>query len=264
MNIFYVFLFLLSGLPCFLYGKEEKVPPPTDAKVVQPVIAHNKNSFFTMRYAGYRYQLTAKDRNLLIGNAMQVQIGYGKLRDHAFWEAGVSLLVGPFSRNPDLPLSSTGQGFGTYATFGWIASDLPIRSPKGPALGIQCGFNYMDMTQRSISSASAQGHAAPYIGAISQRSMRVSDLSLYPGFFLAWLPHIPRPDLIHPDSMKTRIEGYLLQFGFGIPLFARYDERYLDSGIPVPLLSEDPPRQRDRGNLHGFTVTASFTIVLGV
>ncbi len=254
MRFFFVPLLLTVWLPLLGHGKEEKKTP----------VAPNKNSFFTMRYAGYRYELTSDTRNMLVGNAIQAQLGYGKLQEHSFWEAGASLLVGPLSNNPDLPLPSTNQGVGIYTTVGWVTSDLPIRSENGPAIGMQCGLSYMNMTQKSIKASSAQGRAAPYVGSISDRSMRVSDLSIYPGFFVSWLPTKPRPDVIHPDSIKTRIEGYWLQIGVGIPLYARYNERYLDSGVPASSPTEELPQQQYKGALTGYTVTASFTVVLGV
>lgn len=245
-------LLSLLGFSLSLYGK---APKPTSE-------TPNKASFFSMHYAGYRYQLSSDSRNLLVGNAMQLQVGYGKLREHTFWESGISLLVGPFTPNPDLPLLSTSQGFGAYTTMGWIAPDQPFRNPNGPAIGLQCGLHYMDLTQRSVATASTQGHTAPYMGMISTRSMRVTDLSLYPGFFLSWLPTPPRPDMVHPDSAKTRIEGYWIQIGFGIPLYTRYDERYLDSGI----LNTDgiASQQRHAGALHGYTTMISFTVLLGI
>ncbi len=245
-------IFFLLGFSLSLHGK---APQPTSE-------TPNKASFFAMHYAGYRYQLSSDSRNLLVGNAMQLQVGYGKLREHTFWESGIGLLVGPFTPNPDLPLLSTSQGFGAYTTMGWIARDQPFRNPHGPVIGLQCGLHYIDFTQRSVANTSTQGNIAPYVGMISARSMRVTDLSLYPGFFLSWLPTPPRPDMVHPDSAKTRIEGYWIQIGFGFPLYTRYDERYLDSGM----LNADgtPSQQRHTGALHGYTTTISLTVLLGV
>jgi len=254
-------LLLLGSLSFSAWGKEPE--KEKEKKKSEPTMSPAvKTSFFGTHFIITQAQLTSGARNIEVGTTAQLQIGYGHLYKHGFWEVGPILFEGPFSQNADLPLPFTSMGYGAFASIGGTSPDQPLRSPHGAAVGWQLTLQYMDKTDRAIGSG--PGNTPPYVGIISNHTTRIMDFSLYPGIFLAWMKKDPRPDIMDPESLKTRVEGYWLQFGYGLPLYTTFDERYFDSGI-IPSGGGLPGSEKTRktGRLQGYTLFASFTVVLG-
>ena len=94
--------------------------------------------------------------------------------------------------------------------------------------------------------------------------MRVTSFSIVPSIFFTWLERSARKISNHPDSLKTRIEGYYLNMGFHVPVIAKYNLRF-DNVIQSDD-DEEAIRETNKlkGDLYGFSIVISFTALLGV
>jgi hypothetical protein len=130
------------------------------------------------------------------------------------------------------------------------------------------GIDYSDMSGNSIGRNRREvgDPASPKnIGLINDYSMRVSQLSVIPSIFFCWLEP-GRPKGNSPELLRTRIEGYFLTIGIGIPFLSNYRARY-----SMKVRDEETGRGdivdksvKDIGKLEGYSILINFASLLGV
>ncbi len=220
----------------------------------QPV----QSDVWTIGLTSVKHSLKAKDGIEFIGPAAALQIGYGSIGDYWFANGYVDILLGPYqpTQGGQMDVDYTGTGLSVEA--GLSAHSNNIRSPDG-GYGFVMGFNYGD-TQGRGTGISRKSRRAPAFGFVTQESagldeysQRVTYFALAPQIFFSWLGQ-PRPIGNTPELLATRIEGYMLTIGGIIPLSANYSVRYA---------TDNNESVRKHGSLYGYSMTASFRIVLG-
>ncbi len=232
---------ILLGLASNSFAKEQYLT--TDEK---------RDSSWTIGLQGVQHALKSGDgNNSLLGAATAVQIGYSKMSDNWIVTSSLDVISGPYltPSHKDAKLDYTGTG--CTITVSSSAEQADVRTHNGN-YGFSVGLTYIDIAGREVGERKQQGARTDnYV-------MRVTDWGIVPAIFFTWLEPKARLETNRPDDLYTRIEGYHLNLGFVVPLLANYNLRY-------DVIDGDKRyTEREKGTFAGFTITVSFSALLGV
>lgn len=226
-----------------------------------------RNSFWSFGMSGVRHALKAGNGNEIIGNALTTSFGLGYLRKKWYSYGTINILLGPYEPIRERQLNVDYDGTGLTYWLGYSAQEMDLRSPEG-GYGFVMGFDYSDITGNSFGRNRQEvgdPDSPTNIGLINNYSMRASQLSVVPSIFFCWLEG-GRPKGNTPELLRTRVEGYILTVGFGIPFLSNYRARYTvnvreDEAGKGDIIEKTV---KDLGKLEGFSLLINFTSLLGV
>ena len=247
----------------------------SNAEVAYGLQELRSNLLWGVGVSGMRHSLHAGDGNEVVGNS--VHMGMSGLYLSKVWFVSVTgeMITGPHEPVRKRQLDVGFQGAGGSLLWGYSAQDIDIRFHDG-GYGFSLGLMYWDIVGRMVGEnrrAVDWDLGLQNRGLISQYTMRANNLVLMPGIFFTWLKPERLPGRT-PKELETRIEGYLLNIGIAFPISSSYHARYVRN-ISLPVrdyeegssvepgdLFESP--SLDRGNMDGFTLMVSWTMLLGV
>jgi hypothetical protein len=195
-------------------------------------------------------------KNSIIGNSGAFQIGRGWIGDRWRFGATVDILMGPYTEIRSECVRTDFFGTGLSAT-SYFSVTGPLRSPSG-SWGLSAGATYFDIVGRSVQNGDADKDG----NVITNLTMRASTFMATAGIFRAWM--VPkRPEGNTPDLLLTRIEGYMLGISGAYPIQSSYSVKYdiKNQGASGP--TGEPRSRSDRGDLEGYSISATFSAMLG-
>ena len=210
---------------------------------------------FSFGFTGARRSLRSASDQELVGNSGAVQVGYAYLSDSWYADLSFDLLLGPYEPAKDKQLDVDYLGTGFTLWLGASAQAANLRSSAG-GYGFALGISYADLVGHSI----GRNHLDVGDGAdvrpdlIDDYVLTVTDLSLQPAIFFAWLGP-PRPRGNAPDLLATRVEGYILTVGASVPLNAAFKATTHTKGASQS--------SSDSGALQGYSILVSLKAMLG-
>lgn len=242
-----------------------------------------RKKVWSVGVTGSRHSLVGSEGNDLVGNAATVQLGTGYISESWYFMGSLDILLGPQEPTRDGEVKVDHVGTGGTVWLGFSAQALNLRSPAG-GYGFALGLSYADSVGRavgrsnqaiteSLASPTAEGSASNASSvSIENYLIRTTNFALLPAIFFSWLQPA-RPSGNTPDLLKTRLEGYLLTIGVGMPLVAFYQAQY-DIRNPQLDIADDPPaaaeeevsdfiRITERGSLRGYSILVTLTALLG-
>ncbi len=186
----------------------------------------------------------------LTGNSVSFSVGHTYLGDLMFVQTSGLLITGPF--NPNDSQNYENQGAGAMLRFGISAQGQNIRSKAG-SYGFLLGGQYTETYGESIQKSP---NANPYTIEKGQGRVRLKSrgtlVLVTPGLFFANLQEA-RPDNLEVPNLVTRVEGYIWDITFLIPIVSSYKINDMQA-----------PENSSKGSLHGYGVMISIQILLGV
>jgi hypothetical protein len=226
-----------------------------------------RNGFWSFGLSGLRHTLKAGNGNEVLGNTAAISIGTGYLRHKWYSYGTLNILLGPYEPTRDRQLNVDFEGSGATYWLGFSAQDLDLRSAAG-GYGFVMGLDYSDISGHSVGrNRQESGDPAnpKNVGLINKYSMHVSQLAVIPSIFFCWL----EPGRLKgntPELLRTRVEGYVLTIGIGIPFLSKYRAGYV-----MKIKDEETGRGEivdksvnETGKLEGFSIIINFTSLLGV
>lgn len=227
-----------------------------------------RKQYWSFGLSGLRHTLkTGNEREEVIGNALDISIGYGYINNRLFTFGTIDFILGPYEKSNKIFMDIDHKGTGATFWVGYSAQELDLRSPLG-GYGFILGLKYSDFTGRSVGQnqkESADPQSPDNLGLIKSYDIRVTNFSITPGIFFCWLEDW-RPAGNDPELLKTRTEGYILTLGVSIPFQSRFQADYLEY-VPDQnsegnnLLVEE---KKETGALSGYSILVNFTALLGI
>ena len=217
-----------------------------------------RNTVWTISLSGKRMGLKSGDGYNLLGSSSEVQLGWGYLSTHWYSNISLDVISGPFqaAHQDSLTLDFSGTGFTTL--IGYSAEKGNLRTVKG-SYGFTLGISYADIIGRPVSNTGELRDNSK----IDKFIMRVTKFSVFPSIFFCWLKPA-RANGNSPELLKTRLEGYILTLGIGVPLRADYKVNLDRTTVDPDDGSESEATEVVKGGLKGNTIIISFTALLGV
>lgn len=259
----------VPGLAQPTFGREEKQPAPpplvaptslTDANL--PYEDKYRNAYWAVHLGGLQHNLRSGDGTELRGGSLTFDIGRGYLHENWYVEVDFGLLLGPYQKTGPQKLDMEYSGTSVGVTWGYSAETANLRSPTGN-YGFMLGFQYADITGRSSGERSLTTGSDARVELLSRYRVSIQYASLMPAIFFCWLEE-PRLKGNKPELLVTRIEGYMLTLGIGMPLYATYSSSY-NRLIETPRSPETTSKEeKAKGGLRGYSIVLSFSTLLGV
>lgn len=169
------------------------------------------------------------------------------VKKHWWASIDLSLVLGPVSRRlPDSPpIDFTGNGFGFRFAYPLFSDGL--RQANGD-WGLMLGAESMEIRGNSYRRQVLSD------GGISEGWLvRSRWISVIPGLFYSCLK-AGRPKGNRPEWLVTRLEGYTIQLGLGLPIKGDLEISQTLRGL----------RERQNSRLRGYTGLLSFSAWLGI
>ena len=247
-------------------GKDVSITKPFDSTL-------HSETVFTFGLTGIRHQLKSGNENQMIGNSAVLALGFGKI-NHTYMQVFTfDIIQGPFQPALDGQFDVDFEGTGISYTLAASAQETNLRSPLG-SYGFSLGFSYSDIVGRSIGANKKFNLYEENPDLLSSYSMRVTQLSLSPGLFFAWLKPI-RDQTMSKEKLMTRVEGYILTISASLPLeltyrstYERDPDRSDDKAVTESFNSQENEWEKrvttQKGQLGGFSIIIGFTALLGV
>ena len=272
MNAFYLIVLALANLIAPERAMSQQLidsegassllkPSLTEAKL--PYEDKYRNAYWAVKMGGIQHNLRSGDGVELRGGSLTFDLGRGYLHENWYVEVDAGLLMGPYQKTGLQKLDMEYSGTGLGISWGYSAETANLRSPAGN-YGFTIGFRYGDVTGRSSGERTETSKQDQKIETLSQYRISVQYAFLFPAMFFCWLEE-PRLKGNKSDQLVTRIEGYMLTLGIGMPLYATYSSSYnllgksLNSDEPVTVKEE-----KARGGLRGYSIIISFSTLFGV
>lgn len=229
-----------------LWGAEDKANLEAQQKALG-----TKNNVWSFGVAGVDHELAEGDGSNLTGGSVMVQLGRGYIGSNWFGQASVDIIAGPYQtpQRSKPKLDHSGTGFSTL--WGYSFHETGIRR-EGGAFGMSLGASYADIVGRNTDVFTSSDEI------IDQFVMRVSNFSMTPGLFYAWLQKA-RPDGNKPEYLVTRIEGYILNLGIQIPILATQTTKYQS----FTLDRSQETGESQSGRMKGYSILLNLTALLG-
>ena len=238
----------------------------------------NRNTVWSIGLSGLRQTLKSGDGYNLLGSSSEVQLGWGYISTHWYSSISLDVISGPFQATHQDSLTLDFSGTGFTGIIGYSAEKGNLRTTEG-SYGFALGFSYTDIIGRPVSNRLEIRDGSQ----VDQFTMRVNNFSIFPSIFFCWL--LPERRLGNtPELLKTRLEGYILTIGIGVPLRANYkaninrtliaetdestteDSDSTNSSDTQDTAPSDNEKISEsiKGGLKGNTIVISFTALLGV
>ena len=258
--------FLLASLADRSEGAESvklKLPAGSgNATRIEPPV---RNNVWTVSVSGFRHNLKSADDNEIIGRAGSVSLGMGYIAKSWVTSGTLDFIMGPYEPSRSNEVDVDFSGTGATAWWGYSAQTLDLRSVDG-GYGFALGISYSDTIGRAVGrnrQSPQNPYAAENEGRIDDYFIQVNSVSVIPALFFTWLaPARSRGNA--PDLLTTRLEGWFLTIGAGMPIDASYKAKYSKRAKPDPeSFSTGSERVKEKGKLTGYSILISLSGLLG-
>jgi len=248
------------------YGAETvtmKLPAGSgDSTRVEPPV---RNNVWTVSVTGLRHNLKSATKNEVLGRSGNVSLGLGYIEKSWMTSASVDFILGPFEPTYGEEVDVDYSGTGVTWWWGYSAQTLDLRSVDG-GYGFALGLSYADFVGRAV-GRNRKAPDNPYDpenkGRVDNYLIQVNSLTVIPAIFFTWLaPARARGNA--PDLLTTRLEGWFLTIGAGMPLDASYKAKYSRREEPDQATQTTSTETvSEGGNLSGYSILVSLAGLLG-
>lgn len=213
-----------------------------------------KKSFWSASAAPTGYHLQAEKGHGLHGVGGKVSIGYGSVKDTYFSFLSADLLLGPYGLEKKGLLVDY-LGTGVSYNVGTPIKTLKPRELDG-SYGVLLGVSYADINGRSIGHFKHREDNKLY-DANESYALKYVEIAFQSGFYYARFKEA-RPEINEPDSLRTRVEGWLISLVGSFPLYSPYTASYLP--ISNSAVSDE---KIESGEMQGYAIVLSLHSLLG-
>ena len=217
-----------------------------------------RTTVWTIGLSQNKYALKSGEEASLLDSATVVQLGRGHLAENIYASYTFEIISGPYNSRQQGHVSTDFTGTGFSAMIAHTAENANIRTESGN-YGFAIGLGYSDIIGRSVGLKPAVSSSEN----IDQFTMHVTSYTILPSLFFAWLKEV-RPVGNTPELLATRIEGYVLNLGIAMPLWARYRISYLSTPMGASGALASPQSVTKNGYLGGYNLVITFSALLGV
>lgn len=247
----WVFVFAVTALNS-AHGKE--VYKQTD---------ETRDSAWNFGLTSIHHSLKSGDGVNLVGVSSVVQLGYTHISETYMVLASIDVLSGPYLATPQQAEKLDYSGTGFTVTFASSAEMANVRTHAGN-YGFGIGLTYYDIVGRVVGDR-VEGVSPNATTKTDSLVMRSTNFGIMPSIFFTWLAPEVRRVSNRPEDLATRIEGYYLNIGFIVPLFANYSLQYDEINEEGQSDGDvQRIRHKQKNDLFGYSIAISFTAMLGV